>query len=253
MTTEVAKRPKQPPANEAATVGMMLELAIKKGLSVEGLEKLVDLHERMESRLAAQEFADALAAFQAECPPIAKTSKADIVTKAGTRYSYHYAGLDEIARTIRPLLHQHGLSYSWNSQTDGEVMTVTCVLRHRNGHSESSVFACPVATASGMNEQQKHAAALTYGRRQSLIAVLGLSTAEPDTDTADPYAPISEEQVVRLEELFEGLRMSKAKFFRVLAMPEDSKLADVPVSLYPTAVNLLVMKRRAQEEKEKAQ
>ena len=232
--------------DEPRTIARLLELAIEKGMSVEGLEKLVGLHERVADRLAAQEFADALAAFQLACPPVPKTSKANIVTKGGGGYTYHYASLDEIARTVQPLLHQHGLSYSWNSRNiEGKMLEASCTLRHRNGHREGSTFQVPIENPSAMNEQQKHAAALTYARRQSLIAVLGLTTAEPDTDGADPMAVISPEQAQRLEDAFDGLHLSKPRFFKLLGH-DIARLEDIPAVLFPTAMNLVMAKRNSE-------
>lgn len=230
------------------SVGNLLQQAIDKGISVEGLEKLVALHERMADRLAAQEFADALAAFQQECPPIPKNKTAEIVTHKGARYRYEYATLDAIANTVRPLLHQHGLSYSWDSATQNGVMDVTCTIRHRNGHRESARFTLTVDNPSAMNDQQKHGAALTYGRRQSLVAALGLTIGDPDTDGVEPGACVTPEQVARLEEAFEGVRMSKDKLYRVLGI-EAEALADIPQALYPTAMNLLRLKRQEQDRK----
>lgn len=234
---------------EPRAIARLLDLAVDKGMSVEGLEKLVALYERVADRQAQQDFADALAAFQSECPPVPKTEKADIVTKAGGRYSYYYAPLQQIAKTVGPFLHKHGLSYTWDSRNvDGKALEVTCRLRHRNGHEEGALFQIPIDNPSAMNDQQKHAAALTYARRQSLIAALGLSTAEPDTDGNDPTAPVSEEQVRRLEEALDGTHLSRARLFKLLGHDLE-RLEDVPAVLFPTAMNLIMAKRAATQAK----
>lgn len=230
------------------TIVQLLDQAVNKNLPVESMEKLVNLYERVADRLAAQEFADALAKFQEDCPPVAKTAKADIATNKGARFSYFYAPLDEIARTVRPFLHKHGLSYTWDEVEKDGLVTTTCVLRHRNGHRESASFTCPTESANpGMSGQHKNAAAFTYGRRQSLIGVLGLTTTDPDTDGTVP-GPISEDQIMELEEAFKGLRVSKPRFFRYLGLPEDSKLSDISAPLYAPAMNFLRAARKKQEQ-----
>lgn len=234
--------------NEPTSILQLLNLAVDKSMSVEGLEKLVNLYERIADRQAAQEFADALARFQAECPPIPKTSKAEIVSNKGGRFTYFYASLGEVVNTVRPLLHQHGLSYGWDETESEGRLTVTCTLRHRNGHKETANFSCPVESSNpGMAPQHKTAAAYSFARRHSLIGVLGLATADPDTDGQDPSIPVSEEQVARLEELFDGLKVSKPRFYRFLGMPEDSKLSQIPAVLYEAAANFLTAKRTAQQ------
>ena len=67
-------------------IAQLLQVAIDKNISVEAMEKLVELHERVSARQAASEFAAAMAEFQAECPSIPKTSTAKIVTQSGAGY-----------------------------------------------------------------------------------------------------------------------------------------------------------------------
>jgi len=186
----------------------LFELAVQKG-GVEALERLMALQERMLDRQASHDFAAALAAFQSACPPIKKTSTAKVITKGGSNYTYTYAELDEIARTVRPFLHQHGLSYTWDSELsqDAGMLTVTCTLEHAHGHKKTATFKAPTeAVSQAMSPQQRHASALTYGRRQTLIAVLGLTTCDPDTDAApsmESTAPVTPAQVAILEALID--------------------------------------------------
>jgi len=216
----------------------LLHLAIERGVPVETLERLEQLHERVVARAAAAQFARDLAAFQRECPPIPKTSTAQVVTTKGAKFSYRYAELDEIARTVTPRLSQRGMSWTWDSEVRDGMVRCTCTLRHENGHAITATFAAPVESSAGMSEQQKHAAALTYARRQSLIQVLGLTTTDPDTDGAGGRAPetITAEQVEALEDLIAEVKADKAKFLRWLRV---ERLEDVPVSQFQPAVQAL--------------
>lgn len=184
----------------------LMELAVEKG-GVEALERLVAMNERMMAASAAREFAAAMAAFQEECPPVRKTSTAKVVMKSGGSFSYPYAELDEIARTVRPFLHKHGLSYSWDCKfsEDGSRVRVECVLAHANGHKATASFEAPTAALTdAMSPQQKAAAALTFGRRQTLIEALGLTTCDPDDDgRSEPEAVITPAQVLELEALID--------------------------------------------------
>ncbi len=211
----------------------LLELAVEKGVSVEALEKLVNLHERMSDRVAAREFADAMAAFQAECPPIRKTSTAKVVTKSGGQYSYAYAELDEIARTVRPLLHRHGLSYTWDSvlSDTGDRIRVICTVAHVNGHKATATFEASTKQLTGaMSAQQEVAAALTFGRRQSLIQALGLTTCDPDEDGGGPVALVTHEQVLVLEALIDQRPSgSRARLLTYLGV---AALEDIPADRF---------------------
>ena len=208
----------------------MLTLAIEKGVDVAALEKLVALHERVSDRAAAVEFAEAMSAFQNECPPISKTSEAKITSGSGGQYSYRYAELDEIARTVRPLCHKHGLSYSWDSLMEGEKLTCTCIVRHVNGHQITAHFTAPTESKAGMSSQQKHAAALTYARRQSLIQALGLTTCDPDMDGGESEC-IGPEEIGWIEDEIRALGANREAFLSKIAgvaSMQDIQQRDMP-------------------------
>lgn len=233
---------------EVATTLTVLQKAVESGMDADSLSKILDMQERILDRQAAQEFADAVAEFQNECPLMQRTSTAKIATKSGAGYSYKFAALDEIAKTIQPVLHANGLSYSWDSTMDGTQMTVKCILKHRNGHREWAEFTCPIESTSGMSPQQKNASALTFAKRQSLTAVLGLTMTDPDTDgarTPDPTAKITADQLVQLEDVAEGLELGR-RFYATLDM-DGTSMRDIPQHLFAVAMNLLKAKQQARK------
>jgi len=251
LPAEVAKTDAIPAIaqSEVGATLAVLHKAVESGVDADSLSKILDMQERILDRAAAQEFADALAEFQNDCPLMQRTSTASIATKSGAKYSYKFAALDEIAKTIQPVLHRHGFSYSWDCEVEGAIMTVTCTLRHRNGHRESAKFVCPTESSSpGMSPQQKNAGALTFAKRQSLTAVLGLTMTDPDTDGAsDPTAKVNADQVVKLEDALEGLEMDRARFFKAMGVDSD-KLSDIPANVFPSAMSLIRQKRAAVKE-----
>lgn len=220
----------------------LLHEAVKHGTPVEQLEKLVALQERMEARQAAREFAAAMAAFQAECPSIKKGSTAQIVTKSGSKYGYAYAELDDIARTINPILAKHGLSYSWDSKVEKDTLTCVCTVRHAEGHSVTSSFTLPVDNPSAMNPQQKVGAALTFAQRRSLASVLGLTTTDEDTDTEADPEPITADQRTELEDLAHEAKVDLPRFLKFMGV---ETLAEIRAVDYGKAMNALNQKRRA--------
>lgn len=206
-------------------ISRILQFAVESKVPVDTIERLVALKERMDAKSAAMEFNMALAAFQAECPPIKKTSRATITTKSGGQYAYSYAELDQIAQTTRPLLTKHGLSYSWDSDLEGNKLVCTCTLRHVAGHSQSAKFSVSTDTASAMSDQQKVAAALTYARRQSLIQALGLTTTDAGAYGGPaPDAKVTDEQAAELTKLIET---SGADLVRFLAYMKVSCVEEV--------------------------
>lgn len=228
---------------EEGTMAGLLRLAIDKNLPVESLEKLVALNERIMDRHASEEFNAAMAAFQAECPPIARTSTANVATKSGARFSYKYAELDEIARTAGPLLHKYGLSFAWDSSMDKGILRCICTLRHSNGHSITASFECPTDSEAGMSPAQKYAAALTFARRQSLVSVLGLTNADPDTDGGEHHGTetITASQVADLAAMIDEVKADKPTFLKWMKV---EKLAEIRQHDFKKAIDGLNLKRR---------
>jgi hypothetical protein len=246
MTQELVTRGEQLPSHVSeGEVTSLVQMAIDKGVPVDILERLVALKERVEERDARKAYFDAVANFQDQCGEIRKSKTAEIVTQNGGRYSYTYAPLEEITRTIRPHLRALGLSYSWDVHSDGDkVLTIACVLRHVDGHSERALFPVPIDTTAKMSGAQKNGAALTYGKRQSLLSVLGLTTADTDIDgiqgvSKDEIEKISDKQVADLSDLLETHNKNKVKFCQWMKV---ESLADIPVDRYEYAVDAITGK-----------
>lgn len=223
-------------------IGEILMAAVEKGMTAESLEKLVALHERTSDRAAAREAARALAAFQKDCPTIPKTSTAQIATKSGAKFSYPYAELDQIAKSIRPILHQHGLSYGWDSSEADGRLTCVCRVRHENGHSFTATFSCSTATDAGMSAMQKSASALTYAKRQALVQALGLVTGEPDLDGAVGGGPkIAESQIADITMTAKEVGANYDRFLKYFGI---SQIEDLPAAKFQEAMDLLKRKGR---------
>lgn len=236
------------PGSPTSEIGQILRFALESKVPVETIERLVALKERMDDRNAAMDFNLALSAFQAECPPIKKTSKATITTKSGGQYAYSYAELDQIAQTTRPLLTKHGLSYSWDSELNDNKLVCTCTLRHVSGHSQSAKFSVSTDTTATMSDQQKVAAALTYARRQSLIQALGLTTtdsgagSESSAPAAD--AKMTPEQVKELEDL---VKASGSDLTRFLVFLKVDSIETIPARDFNRAKMALVQAQKAKK------
>lgn len=217
----------------------LMRFALQHG-KAEDMERLVALHDRMEDRRAAQEFAAALADFQASCPSIRRTSKATHTTDGGRQFSYTYAELDEIAATVGPHLHSRGLSFSWDTATTDKGMLSVCTLRHANGHSVSASFPIVQDTRpnKAISDSQKLSAATTPAMRKALIMVLGLTSTDPDGDGAAPenFQTITASQAADLAALVDEVsgraKDPKAVLPRLLKYAGVSKLADIKIAKF---------------------
>lgn len=231
------------PVGDGEIMGLLAR-AVEAGASVEALERLVALKERVDRENARRAFFDALSRAQDEMPEVPKSRTAQIATRSGASYSYRYAALEDITRTIRPVLRRHGLSYAWDVTQGENALVVSCVLRHVDGHEERASFPVPVDSGSRMSAAQANGAALTYGRRQSLIAVLGLTTADGDVDGADVGAPadrITPQQAADLDALIDEVGADQRKFLQWAGV---ERLEDLTQDKYQAAVRVLERRRQ---------
>jgi len=112
----------------------------------------------------------ALAKFQQEVPVIHKGTKG---------FGYSYADLPAIFEVINPLMQKNKLGFT-QLLGDGNIKTI--IFHTESGEMlESEVTIPNNVVLKGMNEFQVTGSAITYYRRYSLSAILGLVT-DKDTD-----------------------------------------------------------------------
>ena len=169
------------PALRDSTPAAMLALAVGKGLDVQSLERLMALYERYEENQARKAFFAALAEFQSEVPPLVKDKS---VSYGDTHYKH--ASLGSIAQAIREPLKRHGLSYRFTIENDENGISVACVVTHVQGHSEPTKMGSPSDSSGKKNPIQSLGSSVTYLQRYTLIAALGLTTADEDMDGRSP-------------------------------------------------------------------
>jgi hypothetical protein len=175
----------------------LLAKAIETGAGIDTLERLVTLAKDIRQVTAREAWYEAMAQFQQTCPAILKSKTAKIVTARGS-YSYSYATLEEILGVVQPLLGQLGLSVSWRQKHDPHAVEASCVVAHKLGHQEESGFiAMPYGTDGRMNPAQAVGSALTYARRYSLLAILGLAPEDDDDAQGTAHEAPSEPRARR--------------------------------------------------------
>ncbi len=122
----------------------------------------------------------AFAKAQAEFPTIPKTKTADMGT-----YSYTYADLGDIIEAVRPILTKHDLAFAQSAVTQDGKVGIETRIYHTAGHVE--IFG-PLYLPAG-SDARAAGSAVTYARRYSLTAALGI-TSDEDADGAGAEAPL---------------------------------------------------------------
>ncbi|AMJ62687.1 hypothetical protein AXW83_22440 [Bosea sp. PAMC 26642] len=200
------------------------------------MERLIGFHERAEAHEARKSFEKALAAAKAKIPVIAKNRQ----TMLG-RQPYRYEDLAEIARTITPILTRRGLSYRFRSHSTGALVTVVCVISHRDGHSEENSLSASPDESGEKNSIQAIGSTLTYLQRMTLKAALGLAASDDDDgQAAGACTAISRQQARELLDLVEEVGADKdalLHFFQIKGV------TDLPAARYRQALSMLNSRR----------
>lgn len=206
----LARREVDPPAVRPTSILDVIARGIETGMPPEAMEKLFALYERGEAHAATKAYAEAMAAFKNDCPPIPRRTENPQfkVERNGVRSNRKFASLEDIAKAIGPALSKHGLSYRWGDmKIEGGYLTMPCIVTHSGGHSESSMsMPMPIDSKAGCSDQQKVGTAQSYAMRYSLKAALGLTDCDEDTDGGLPPGPtVDENQIANLDALLDEI------------------------------------------------
>lgn len=105
--------------------------------------------------------------------------------KAG--YGYNYTDLDTVISYIRPILKKHGLGFiQMLSTLEGNQPAITTRLIHSTGEWLEDTTPLPAVQLAKGNAAQNLGAAITYMKRYTLCAMLGISS---DEDVDGKTAP----------------------------------------------------------------
>lgn len=119
------------------------------------------------------EIATALTAAQGKFEAVAKDSENPF-------FKSKYAGLPQVVKAASPILAENGLSVAQLPGHDDQGDNLTTVLMHTSGQFIASTMRLrPIK-----NDPQAQGSALTYGRRYSYMAALGLVADEDDDGNA---------------------------------------------------------------------
>lgn len=230
----------------AGTYMAMVERAIASGADITVIDKLMDMQERWEGRQARKAFDLAMAEAKSEIPVIIKNRIVDFTGRTGIRTHYRHEDMGEIARTVDPILAKHGLSYRFRTTSAiGEpAISVTCIVSHRDGHSEENTLVGPRDDSGNKNSLQQVGSTITFLQRYTLKAALGLAASHDDDAKAsagEVDGPISEEQAATVRALCAETETDIPKFCELMHV---ESIPDLPVSQFKRVVDSLQAKKR---------
>ena len=222
-------------------LAMIERVASSPDLPIERLERLLDMQERVAAQNARAEFARAKAAAQAAMAPVLRKAQ-------NTQTRSTYARLDDIARTIGPVISEHGFAptFSQGEAPSPDYVRICCELMHSGGHSEQYHMDVPVdgAGMKGMqNKTRTHAygSTMTYGRRYLTLSIWDIATTDDDDGNAAGSGTITAEQFIELRDLMIASEANEDAFLSYLGV---TSLDALPAAKFARARQALLQKKQ---------
>ena len=207
------------------------------------IESLMTLQERHERNEAEKAYHKAVAKFKATPIHIGKD-------KANTQYGSMYTSLSELVNTVNAALSPCGLSAHWTvDQTTG--ISVTCILAHNLGHSESVTISGPPDKSGSKNELQMIKSTITYLKGATYEAITGVASSDGtgvnQSDDGDGFEleTIDISQSREIHRLLEVTKSDPAAFMKAMRC-EGMDVGILPADKYDNAIKKLKEKEAKQ-------
>lgn len=231
-TTQVVPQATLAPlrSDSATLMDTIGRIASDPSISVERMEQLVSLYERIKDRDAKGAYTQALALMQPELPVI--DERGGIKDKQGNVQST-YALWEDMNEEIKPVLARHGFALNFRIAHEAALITVTAVLSHKDGHSEETSLPLPLDTTGSKNAVQAYGSTVSYGQRYTARALLNLTSRGQDDDgVAGGSAFVTPSQIEAINALALAGNADLKAFCRFMRV---SHIGEILAKEYPKA------------------
>jgi hypothetical protein len=199
----------------AATPAHLLQMAVKPGRKLGSARKADATAGALGSERVAER--RSLLRWRRSSPSrCVSSSRKQVSIPGGAKFSH--ATLADVVDAAVAGMGAHGLSHRWITSQSANEITVTCVVTHALGHSESTSLTCKPDDSGKKNAIQQVASAITYLERYTLQAALGIAASDMQEDdgrgTSHQVEMLSDEQQAQLQDLIDANGRDKAKFLQ---------------------------------------
>jgi hypothetical protein len=214
-----------PAASPGPSVATMIQMAIEKGITPDGLEKLCNLKILMDGEQAKRDFSAAFAALQAEMPRVIAMKAVNNKPEKGGGVRYTFAPYEDIMDAVGPFLKKYGfgVSFTTGDAAAGRICSI-CILSHISGHSRQNQFSVRVGSGpQGTSEAQADGSAKTYAKRGALCDALNIIvSADDDARLEGAYISGMEAEDMRRRVRSSGF--NEAKFLKLAGAETFEKI-----------------------------
>ncbi len=168
---------------QGTTPADLVALAISTGADLDRVERLMEMKLAWEREEARKAFDDDMARAKLSPPTIVKEKHVNYKVKStGQVVDYWHASIGNVVEAVVAWLAEHGFSHRWVTDQNGNKIRVTCVIKHRLGHTESTTLEAHHDESGGKNSIQAMVSAKSYLERHTLTAATGLATKDQEDD-----------------------------------------------------------------------
>lgn len=240
--TELIPRPNTDVAvqeTEPLNIGAMVQRILDGGHASENataIEKLLDVHIKLEDRNAAKIFNTDFIGLQGELPKV-KALK-PVNCKDGS-LKYMFAPFEDIDDQVRPICLRFGFTYSFEADPASKAGYVTCIctLSHRGGHSRRIPFSIRIGSGPpGCTESQSDMSAYSQAKRGALCYALNIRIDKAmEHDPRQESHPITADQAFELERRVKETNSNVEAFLKFAGadLTAKDRWATIPANRYP--------------------
>lgn len=216
-------------------VGLIDRMMSMPELDLDRVDRLISMHERMQSQQAVTAFNQSFAKMQKDLKPVEKRGKA---------HNSRYALWEDINESIRSVIGKHGFSLTFKTEQSDDLITVTAILLHEQGHSMQTSKELPYDTSGSKNAVQAIGSSTSYGKRYAACDLLNITTKDEDDDgQAGGSNLISVDQFEEIQALVDEVGADVQAMCQYLQV---QSIKAIPVSKYARAISLLKQKKAKQ-------
>lgn len=211
--------------NDQNFLAIIEKVALDPNINVEKMTKILDMQERILNKQAFCEFNQAMVLAMGLIPSIERHNKGQ---------SNKFATFENINKIVKPILKKHGLFITFRTEFQSDdFLLITAKITHLSGHTEETSMRFPFDNSGNKNDIQAVGSSISYGKRYTMSALLGIATHGEDDDGFSTSKTIGEKDIIRLND---GLDKSDIKLAVLCEYMDVDRLSDIKVDTFNNAI-----------------
>lgn len=226
----------------SAMISMIRDVAMAPDADqkVATMRELLAMEKDMRKEMAERAMNEQLAIL--DIPVVKKNGRIPLPSKDGTVRDVLFAKWEDMARVLKPLLREHGMSLRFDTLPrpgEGGGTILIGFLSHRDGAMRTAQVSLPLDSGPGRNNLQAMGSSISYGKRYVAGMLLNIVT-ENEDDDGEKSENINVEQAAEIDNL---VRETGADLKRFLKWIGAAEILAIPSLKYQKAIDELKRKK----------